>query len=121
MVLYVAALGRVPPSLYDAASVDGAGPWRATWQITWPAVRPMTAFLLITGAIWALQVFDLDLVMNGWNPQRYNDMLNTHIFREFKSGRMGYAATIGVLVLGVTAAVTGAQIRWLRLTGEGAA
>ncbi|MCH8925572.1 MAG: sugar ABC transporter permease [Proteobacteria bacterium] len=116
VVLYVAALGRVPRSMYDAASVDGAGSWQATWHITWPAVRPMTAFLMITGTIWALQVFDLDVVMNGWNPQRFNDLINTHIFREFKNGRLGYSATIGVFVLVLTAMVTYAQLRWLRLS-----
>ena len=74
----------------------------------------MTAFLLITGMIWALQVFDLDLVMTGWSPQRFNDMLNTHIFREFKNARLGYSATIGVALLSLIAAVTWAQFRWLR-------
>ncbi len=118
VVLYLAALSRVPRSIYDAASVDGAGPLQTTWKVTWPAVRPMTAFLLITGAIWALQVFDLDLVMTGWSPQRFNDMLNTHIFREFKSGRLGYAATVGVVLLSMTAVITYAQFRWLR-TGSG--
>ena len=114
VVLYVAALSRVPRSLYQAASVDGATPWQTTWKVAWPAVRPMTAFLLITGTIWALQVFDLDLVMTGWSPQRFNDVLNTHVFREFKNGRLGYAATVGVVVLGLTAAVTFAHLHWLR-------
>jgi multiple sugar transport system permease protein/alpha-1,4-digalacturonate transport system permease protein len=117
VVLYVAALSRVPGSLYQAAAVDGASPWQAVWKISWPSVRPMTAFLLITGMIWALQVFDLDLVMSGWSPQRFNDMLNTHIFREFKNGRLGYSATIGVVLLSLIAAVTWAQFRWLRAAG----
>lgn len=117
VVLYVAALSRVPKSLYEAAAVDGATSWQMTRHITWPAVRPMTAFLAITGAIWALQVFDLDVVMNGWNPQRWNDMINTQIFREFKSGRLGYAATVGVVVLALTAAVAAAQFRWFRRRG----
>lgn len=114
VVLYVAALSRVPRSLYEAAAVDGASSWQMTRHVTWPAVRPMTAFLAITGAIWALQVFDLDVVMNGWNPQRWNDMINTQIFREFKSGRLGYAATVGVVVLALTAVVAAAQFRWFR-------
>jgi ABC-type sugar transport system permease subunit len=121
LVLYLAALSRVPRSIYEAASVDGAGAWQTTWRITWPAVRPMTAFLLITGAIWALQVFELDLVMTGWSPQRFNDMLNTHIFREFKNGRLGYSATVGVILLSVIAAITYAQFRWLRARSGGVA
>jgi multiple sugar transport system permease protein len=73
--------------------------------------------VLYVAAIWALQVFDLDLVMSGWSPQRFNDMLNTHIFREFKNGRLGYSATIGVVLLSLIAAVTWAQFRWLRAAG----
>ena len=117
VVLYVAALSRVPRSLYEAAAVDGATSWQMTRHITWPSVRPMTAFLAITGAIWALQVFDLDVVMNGWNPQRWNDMINTLIFREFKSGRLGYAATVGTAVLVLTAVVAAAQFRWFKARG----
>lgn len=111
VVIYAAALSRVPRTMYDAASIDGAGAWQRTWRITWPAVRPITGFLLVIGAVWALQVFDLDLVMTGWNPQRWNDVLNTHLFREFKSGRLGYASTLGVVVLALSAAVTWAQLR----------
>ncbi len=120
VVLYLAALARLPRSIYEAASVDGAGPWQTTWRVSWPALRPMTAFLFITGAIWALQVFDLDLVMTGWSPQRFNDVLNTHIFREFKGGRLGYSATVGVILLLLSAAVTWAQFRWLRGSAGGA-
>ena len=119
VVLYVAALSRVPRPLYEAAGVDGAGAWQSTWRIAWPSVRPMTAFLSITGVIWALQVFDLDLVMTGWSPQRFNDVLNTHIFREFKAGRLGYSATVGVVVLALSGLVTWVQLRWLAARGVG--
>jgi multiple sugar transport system permease protein len=112
IVLYTAALSRVPKSLYEAAAVDGASNWQVMWRVTWPSVRPMTAFLFITGTIWALQVFDLDIVMNGWSPQRWNDMINTQIFREFKNGRFGYASTIGVVVLAMTAIVAAVQFRF---------
>ena len=70
--------------------------------------------VVLEGFDLALQVFDLDLVMTGWSPQRFNDMLNTHIFREFKNGRLGYSATVGVVVLLLIAVVTYAQFRWLR-------
>lgn len=120
IVLYVAALSRVPRSLYEAAAVDGATTWQMTRCITWPAVRPMTAFLSITGTIWALQVFDLDLVMTGAGPQRWLDMINTQLFREFKGGRLGYAATIGVVILAMTTAVAIVQFRWFKKRGAAA-
>ena len=113
VVLYLAALSRVPRAQYEAASVDGAGSWRAMLHITWPAVRPMTAFLLITGAIWALQVFDLVWVVTGGAEQRWTDVLNAHLYREF-APRPGYSAAIGVFVLLLSALVTAAQFRWFR-------
>jgi ABC-type sugar transport system permease subunit len=117
-VLYLAALGRVPASLFEAAGVDGAGSWRTTLHVTWPSVRPMTVFLLITGSIWALQVFDLVWVITGGAGQRWTDVLNVHLYREFAANRLGYAAAIGVVVLALSAVVTVAQLRWAR-TREG--
>jgi ABC-type sugar transport system permease subunit len=117
VVLYLAALSRLSRSVREAAAVDGAGPWQTTWRITWPSVAPTTVFLTITGAIWALQVFDLDLVMTGWSPQRCVDVLNTHLFREFRNGRMGYSATIGTVLLLLSGLVTWAQLRFVRGAG----
>lgn len=114
VVLYLAALGGVPQSTYDAAAVDGAGPWQTMWRITWPAVRPMTLFLLITGMIGALQVFDIVYVMIGKVEQPWTDVLNLYLYREFSRSRMGYAATIGVVILAVTSIVTALQLLWLR-------
>lgn len=112
VVLYLAALAGVPRSPLEAAGVDGAGSWRTTLHITWPSVRPMTIFLLITGAIWALQVFDLVWVLTGGAEQRWTDVLNLHLYREFAANRLGYAATIGVAVLVLSAVVTIVQLRW---------
>jgi len=121
VVLYLAALGSVPRSQYDAAAVDGAGPWQALWQITWPGVRPTTYFLLITGMIGALQVFDVVLVMIGAIEQPWTDVLNLYLYREFGQNRLGYAATLGVIVLAVTVFVTIAQLAWLRSSQEASA
>jgi len=114
IVLYLAALGSVPRSLYEAAAVDGAGSWQAMWRVTWPSVRPMTFFLLITGMIGALQVFDILVVMIGTAEQPWTDVLNLYLYREFTLNRLGFAATIGVVVLALTIAVTLAQFWWLR-------
>jgi ABC-type sugar transport system permease subunit len=120
IVLYLAALGNVPQASYDAAAVDGAGPWRTMWRITWPGVWPMTFFLLVTGVIGALQVFDIVFVMIGTFEQPATDMLNVYLYREFVRSRLGYAATIGVVLLAVTALLTLVQITWLRRDREAA-
>jgi multiple sugar transport system permease protein len=110
MVLYLAALSNVPRSLYEAAAVDGASPWQAMRLIAWPSVKPMTAFLLITGMISALQVFDLPMVMVGTIEQPWTDVLNVYLYREFTQSRLGFAAAIGACILVLTLLVTLAQL-----------
>ncbi len=114
IVLYLAALTSVPRSLYDAAAVDGAGGWQTLWNVTWPGVRPMTVFLVITGTITALQVFDIVLLMIGKAQQSGTDVLNLYLYREFTANRLGFAATIGVVVLLLTVAITLAQVWTMR-------
>lgn len=113
IVLYLAAVGNVPRSLYDAAAVDGANSWQTLWNVTWPGVRPMTIFLLITGLIGALQVFDIVLVMIGRGGQEWTDVLNLYLYREFTQNRLGFAAAIGSVVLFLTVILTIAQLAWL--------
>lgn len=57
MVIFLAALFDVPQELYDAADVDGAGPWHRMRYVTLPAVSPVILFAVITGVIDALQYF----------------------------------------------------------------
>lgn len=121
VVLYLAALGGVPRSLYDAAAVDGATPWQTLRHITWPSVRPMTFFLLITGMIGALQVFDVVLVMIGTSAQGWADVLNLYLYREFTLNRLGYASTIGVVILILTILITALQWRVMASRAEAAA
>lgn len=121
VVLYLAAMSNVPASHYDAAAVDGAGAWQTLRHVTWPGVSVMTKFLLVTGAIGALQVFDIVFVMVGRDlAQPWTDVLNLYLYREYDAGRLGFAAAIGVLVLVLTLAVTIAQFVMLkRATDEG--
>ena len=58
MLLYLAALQNVSPSLYEAASLDGAGWWRQFVSITLPAVQPITFLVVTLGLIGTLQMFD---------------------------------------------------------------
>lgn len=58
MLLFLAALQNVPTSLYEAASIDGAGWWRRFVSITVPSVRPITFLVVTLGLIGTLQMFD---------------------------------------------------------------
>jgi multiple sugar transport system permease protein len=113
-VLYLAALAGVNRNLYEAARVDGASRFAVVRHITWPSVSPMTLFLMVTGVIGALQVFDVVWAMTSRAETDTTRVLNLYIFREFEQSRLGYAAAIGVVIFVITMVVTLAQIRLLR-------
>lgn len=114
MVLYLAALQSIPASLYEAAEIDGADRWQTLRRITWPSVAPMTAFLAVTGAIGALQVFDVVWAMTAEAESDSTRVLNTLIFREFQQSRFGYASAVGVVIFVATGAVLLAPRLWRR-------
>lgn len=114
MVLYLAALQSVGEQLYEAAEIDGANRWQVLTRITWPCVAPMTIFLLVTGVIGALQVFDVIWAMTGQAESDATRVLNTMIFREFQQSRYGYASALGVVIFVLTAGVT-----WMQLARRG--
>jgi ABC-type sugar transport system permease subunit len=114
MVLYLAALSNVNESLYEAAEVDGADRPQVLRHITWPQVAPTTVFLLVTGVIGALQVFDIVWGVTAGTETDSCNVLNLYVLREFQHSRLGYAAAIGVVIFLLTLAATGTQLAVLR-------
>jgi multiple sugar transport system permease protein len=114
MVLYLAALAGVNETLYEAAEVDGASRRQVLRHITLPQVAPMTAFLLVTGVIGALQVFDIVWAMTAGTETSATTVLNLYAYAEFEHSRLGYAAAIGLVIFLLTALATLAQLSLLR-------
>jgi ABC-type sugar transport system permease subunit len=110
LVLYLAALAGVNENLYEAAELDGASRWASLRHVTWPQVAPMTVFLLVTGVISALQVFDIVYVISGRQVGVNVTVLNYEIYTQFRTGQLGYAAAIGVVIFLITAAATAVQL-----------
>ena len=63
VILYLAAMGGIPKSLYEAADIDAASWWSKLKNITWPLLKPTTLYMLITGIIGSFQVFEATYVM----------------------------------------------------------
>ncbi|WP_211747095.1 sugar ABC transporter permease [Paenibacillus sp. Marseille-Q4541] len=68
IILYMAALGGVPKSLYEAADIDHASAWTKFTRITWPLLKPTTLYLLVTGVIGSFQVFISVYLMTQGGP-----------------------------------------------------
>jgi len=119
MVLYLAALAGIPEHLYEAAAVDGASDRDMVRHITWPMVAPMTVFLLVTGVISALQVFDIIWALTAGTETAATRVLNLFVYREFQQSRLGYAAAIGAVIFGLTILATAAQLTVFRRAATG--
>lgn len=68
IILYLAAMGGIPKSLYEAADIDHASGWTKFSKITWPLLKPTTLYLLVTGVIMSFQVFISVYLMTQGGP-----------------------------------------------------
>jgi multiple sugar transport system permease protein len=126
-IIYLAGLQNIPPALYQAARIDGAGPWQTFRHITLPLLTPTLLFTLLIGIIEAFQVFDTAYVLGGSRGGTRGSLLFyvLNIWNEgFRNGRFGYASALA-WVLVVAAAVVIILIfktssRWVYYESEGA-
>jgi ABC-type sugar transport system permease subunit len=105
MIYFLAALQAVDPELYEAAEVDGAGPWSKFRAVTLPGIKPVAVFVLVTSTIGSLQLFELPWVLLNQTPGPGKSGLTVvmHLYRQgFVTGDLGYASAIGwTLALGM--------------------
>jgi len=82
MLIYLAALQAIPPQLYEAASLDGAGAARRFFSITLPLLRPATFFVFVVSMIDAFQVFDQIYVLTpDGGPANATTVMTYEIYR----------------------------------------
>ncbi|MER8004166.1 sugar ABC transporter permease [Streptomyces sp. NPDC094149] len=68
LVVLHSGLQSIPPSLYEAAAIDGANAWQRFWRVTFPLLRPVSAITLLLGLIYTLKVFDIIWIMTKGGP-----------------------------------------------------
>ena len=117
MVVFQAGLAAIPRVWYDAARVDGAGPWQRFRHITLPGLRHTLFFVLVTSVIGSFQVFGLVYVMTEGGPLGATDVAVYHIYREaWEFLRFGNAAAMSWVLFGVVFAATWLHFRFLERT-----
>ncbi len=108
-VLFLAGLQNIPGELYEAATVDGAGPWDKFWRITLPMLAPTTFYVVSTTTIQAMQVFEqVFILMNP--PEGPNNSTITLVLYLYRSGfqnfKQGYASALAwvlfIVIFGLT-------------------
>jgi sn-glycerol 3-phosphate transport system permease protein len=111
MVLFLAGLRAIPESVLEAAAMDGAGVWRRFAAVSWPLLRPTTAFVATTSLILSFQVFDVVRVMTQGGPVRATNVLVYAIYEQiFLDLRVGRASALVVVFFVVLALLTALQL-----------
>jgi multiple sugar transport system permease protein len=117
MIIFVAGLQSIPTTLYEAARVDGAGPWQQFRRITLPALRPMLVFVAIITMIGYFQLFTEPYVLTGGTGGPLNSTLSLVMYmykQGFRWWNIGFAAAVAFVLFLVILAGTLVQMRLQR-------
>ena len=97
VVLFLAATASIDGALYEAARIDGAGPWQEFWHVTLPGIRPTLIFALTIISLWSLLTFDYAYALTAGGPAGSSDLVSLLVNRTaFGANEAGYAAFMGL-------------------------
>ena len=112
MLIFIAGLQAIPEELYDAAAIDGAGPFRRFFNITLPMLAPTLVFVTVITMIGYFQLFAEPYVMTQGGPLRSTTSVVLLMYEEgFRWWRMGFAAAIAFVLFIVILLATLVQFR----------
>jgi multiple sugar transport system permease protein len=115
VVIFLAGLQGIPRTFYEAARIDGAGPWSLFRFITLPLLNPVMVFSVVISSIASLQLFDQVVNINFTNqggPLNSTLTIALYMYQEaFGRFRMGYAAAVTVVLFGLILLVTVVQLK----------
>lgn len=107
MLIFLAGLQGIPGELLDAATVDGANPWRKLWHVKVPLLTPTIFFVLTTSFIGAFQAFDQFMIMTRGGPAFATTPLVLYIYQNgFAHFKMGYATSMATVLFMCILAIT---------------
>jgi len=99
-IIYLAGLQNIPPSLYEAAEMDGANLWKRFWKITIPLLTPTLFFQLIVEMIESFKVFTQAFVITKGGPLKATYFYLYYFYEEaFQNFNMGYASALALVLM----------------------
>ncbi|MEM9907892.1 MAG: sugar ABC transporter permease, partial [Cyanobacteria bacterium P01_D01_bin.44] len=112
MVVFLAGLQAIPRSRYEAAELDGAGPWQQFRYITLPGLQPTLVFVIVTTVIFTLRSFEPVYVMTGGEPLNTTNILVYYIYEQaFSQFDIGYAASATTVLMFIALSLVYVQLR----------
>ena len=120
VIVVLARLQSIPEQLYEAATIDGAGPFQRFADITLPQLRDVLVVVVLLRAIWDFKEFDLIYLMTGGGPVRATQTVSLLVYEEaFRLNRMGMASTYAVAMMLVLLGFTLVYLRQTSRLEEG--
>ena len=114
-LFFLAGLQAIPASLREAAAIDGAGPFKRFWTITFPLLAPTTFFLLVVNIVYTM--FDTFGIIHATTEGGPNQATNILIYKVYEDGflelDLGSSAAQSVILMAIVITMTMIQFRWI--------
>lgn len=115
MLLLLAGMHAIPGDVYEAAAVDGAGPWKQFRTMTLPLLKPTIALVTILTVVSSFLAFDQFFILTRGGPDQQTTTVVFQIYRAaFIDFDIGYGAALSIALLVLLLVLTAAQLRILR-------
>ncbi len=119
MLILLSGLQSISPELYQAATVDGAGPVQKLLAITIPSLAPILFFCFLTETIESFRIFTEPYVMTSGGPGSSSLSIVLYLYESgFQVFKLGYAATIAYALTLILLVISAAQVFFLRRRGS---
>jgi sn-glycerol 3-phosphate transport system permease protein len=114
-LFFLAGLQSIPKSVIEAATIDGARPWRRFWSIVFPLLSPTTFFLLVVNIVYVFfDTFGIIDTVTGGGPSKATETLVYKVYSDGKGGSdLGGSAAQSVILLIMVIALTAIQFRYI--------
>jgi sn-glycerol 3-phosphate transport system permease protein len=114
-LFFLAGLQAIPKSVIEAATIDGARPWRRFWTIVFPLLSPTTFFLLVVNIVYVFfDTFGIIDTMTGGGPSKATETLVYKVYSDGKGGSdLGGSAAQSVILLLIVICLTAIQFRYI--------
>ncbi|WP_203226056.1 carbohydrate ABC transporter permease [Bacillus kwashiorkori] len=113
-ILYLAGLVTIPEEVYEAAVIDGAGPWKKFWKITFPLISSFFTINMVLAMKNFLMAYDQIVAMTGGGPGTATESVSLLIYRGgFEGGQFAYQSANAVIFFVVIVAISLFQLRVL--------
>lgn len=114
-IIFLAAITKINPTLYEAAAIDGANRWQLVREITLPGLYSTMRVVFLLNLLGVLRIFDQSYVMSNPAILRSTDVVMTYTYRlGIVQLQMDYAATVAYVVLALTVVLSVLYLNALR-------